>query len=110
MGINTIRFGKKSFSVTRLKSMGTVGKGDGDGGTVSVGVEVIVGVKVGVLVGVFVAVDVCVIVGVGVSVGPNNCPGPQPEIIKPMTRQQIMEVFLFMIHLLWRFRGATGSC
>ena len=49
-------------------------------------------------VGVEVAAGVEVATGVGVNGGANNPLGPQPEIIK-LTRQQIMEVFLFMVDL-----------
>ena len=52
--------------------------------------------------GVIVGVDVLVGDGVieGVTVGPNNCPEPQLESIKLIIRQQITEMFLFMIDLL----------
>jgi hypothetical protein len=79
------------------------GSGKGVGVDVSVGVRVSVGVAVNV--GVGVKVGVCV--GVGVTVGPNNCPDPQPEIIKLNIRQQIMEMFFFMVNLLWLLQITT---
>ena len=74
---------------------------------VGVFVGVIVGVDVGV--GVGVEVGVGVMVGVGVSVGPNNCPGPQPERNKLITRiPNIRLRCLWFMHLPASITGAPG--
>ena len=64
------------------------------GTKVGVEVDVIVGVSVWVGRGVAVSVDVNV--GTGVNVGPKNCPGPQPEAVKLMTKTRMSEIFLFI--------------
>ena len=81
--------------------------------SVGAGVEVLVGTGVlvggGVNVAVLVEVRVVVGISVGVKVGPNNCPGPQAEVIKlrvnrPIATKNHCLVFIVLLRYYGRPR------